>query len=187
MIDPAGASAAKATGAADSSERVGAPGSPDPTSSPDPTGSVESSRRAVPTSQPILARALRLGALVGVLVLVAVAACGAVFAGVLGGVSAAVGAACALVLLMVTVVSILVANRFVQSDLYVVLFFAIVLGSWLLKMVLFLVVTVLVRDQDWLDGRWFFIGLLSGVLASLVVDAVVVSRARQPILSSAAS
>ena len=44
--------------------------------------------------------------------------------------------------LSITALSILIANRFIGSDLFVGLFFGIVLGGWIVKFVLFLVLAV---------------------------------------------
>ncbi|MFC4223112.1 hypothetical protein [Lysinibacter cavernae] len=141
---------------------------------------VEQLPRVVPSSQPILRRALILGSYVGLGVIAVMSVIGWLWDGSTGLLSAALGSVSALVLLAITVVSILVSNRFVKSDLYVVWFFALVLGSWLVKFALFIVLTIVVRDQDWLNGQIFFLSVLAGVLASLVTDVIVVTKNRVP-------
>ena len=60
--------------------------------------------------------------------------------------SALIGTLMAVVFLGITAASILLANRFASSDLFVGVFFGIVLGGWLLKFVVFIVLVVVLRD-----------------------------------------
>ena len=93
------------------------------------------------------------------------------------------GAAFAGVFLGLTVGSIAFANRFIESELYVVLFFSIVVGGWGLKFVAFIVAAVLLRDQPWLEPKILFFSLLAGVIASLAIDAFVMLKSRLPYVS----
>lgn len=97
--------------------------------------------------------------------------------------SALVGVVLAAVFLGITSVSILIANRWFGTDLYVPIFFGIVLGGWLLKFVVFLVVLFVVRDQPWVNEMVFFIAIVAGILASLAVDVIVLTRMRLPYAS----
>jgi membrane-bound metal-dependent hydrolase YbcI (DUF457 family) len=58
-----------------------------------------------------------------------------------------------------------------------------VLGGWLLKFIVFIVLVVLLRDADWLDTTVLFLSLVAGVIASLVVDVLVVAKSRLPYAS----
>jgi hypothetical protein len=89
----------------------------------------------------------------------------------------------AAVFLSITALSILIANRFIGSDLFVGLFFGIVLGGWIVKFVLFLVLAILLRDQPWINPVVLFLSLIAGVIGSLVVDMIVVFRSRIPYAS----
>ena len=60
--------------------------------------------------------------------------------------SALVGTLMAVVFMGITAASILLANRFASSDVFVGVFFGIVLGGWLLKFVVFIVLVVVLRD-----------------------------------------
>ena len=92
--------------------------------------------------------------------------------------SALIGTAMVLVFAGVTAGSILVANRFHSSPLYTTLFFVIVLGSWIVKFVLFIVLVVVLRGQPWLNDIVLFLSIVTAVLGTLVVDVVVVARSR---------
>ncbi|GAA1689961.1 hypothetical protein GCM10009808_03660 [Microbacterium sediminicola] len=97
--------------------------------------------------------------------------------------SALTGVVLAAVFLGITGLSILIANRWFGTDLYVPLFFGIVLGGWLLKFVVFLVVLFVFRDLAWVNPVVFFLSLVAGVLAALIVDVVVLLRMRLPYAS----
>jgi hypothetical protein len=58
---------------------------------------------------------------------------------------------------------------------------AALLVGWLVKFVVFLVAMLALRDQPWVVPGVLFAAIVTTVLASLVIDAVVVSRARIPV------
>jgi hypothetical protein len=89
----------------------------------------------------------------------------------------------AVVFMGITAASILLANRFASSDVFVGAFFGIVLGGWLLKFIVFIVLVVLLRDAAWLNTTVLFLSLVAGVIASLVVDVLVVAKSRIPYAS----
>lgn len=82
-----------------------------------------------------------------------------------------------------TAISILIANRWFGDDLYVPIFFGIVLGGWLLKLVLFVVVLFIIKGEDWVQPQIFFLSVVTAVVVSLVIDAVTMLRMRQPYAS----
>ncbi|QAY74470.1 hypothetical protein ET445_15195 [Agromyces protaetiae] len=136
-----------------------------------------------PTSNPVLKRALAWGGVLAAIILVLAGGLGYLFAGTDGLWSGVVGALIAVVFMGITAASILFANRFSGSDLFVGVFFGVVLGGWLLKLVVFIVLVVLLRNAPWLNGTVLFLSLVAGVLASLAVDVLVVARSRLPYAS----
>ncbi|MBL3700486.1 3-oxoacyl-ACP reductase [Leucobacter luti] len=134
----------------------------------------------MPASQPMLLRGVRWGAIATVTSMVVFAGIGFLVAesrGLLGGL---IGAAIGGVLLLITVGSIAFANRFASSPMYLQVFFSIVLGAWIVKLIGFVVAALLLRDQPWLDPRMLFIALVATVLVSIVIDVIIVARARVP-------
>lgn len=127
----------------------------------------------------VLRRALVWGALVSLAIAVVTSIVGLVVAGVPGLVSGLLGAVFALLFLGVTAASLLVAGRF--RGLGTNAFFAAMLAGWLVKFVVFLLAMLALRDQPWVSPGVLFASIVATVLASLVVDAVVISRARIPI------
>ncbi|HWI31115.1 MAG TPA: hypothetical protein VNT50_06475 [Microbacterium sp.] len=97
--------------------------------------------------------------------------------------SALAGVLLAAVFLAITGISILIANRWYGDDLYVPLFFGIVLGGWILKFVVFIVVLLVLRGQPWINPTVFFVALVVSILASLVIDVAVMTRMRIPHVS----
>ncbi|WP_353809358.1 hypothetical protein [Agromyces sp. SYSU T00194] len=136
-----------------------------------------------PTSGPVLRQALRWGGLAALAIAVVGGLVGWLVAGTVGLTSALLGTAIAIVFMGITAASILLANRFAASDLFVGAFFGIVLGGWLLKFVLFIVLVVLLQGASWIEPTVLFLSIVAGVIASLVVDVVVVLRSRVPYAS----
>lgn len=133
-----------------------------------------------PSSTPVLRTALVWGGIVTAVLLVVGAVVGFAVGGAGGLGSALAGVAVSAVFLAVTATSILVANRWFGDPLYVPIFFGIVLGGWLLKLVLFIVAIVVLREQAWVNPMTFYVALVVSVLASLVVDVIVLLRMRIP-------
>ena len=63
------------------------------------------------------------------------------------------------------------------------MFFALVLGAWLLKFVVFLVLVFTLREASFVDPVVLFVTLVIAVLGGLVTDLVAVSRGRVPYVS----
>ncbi|MEK7663240.1 MAG: hypothetical protein AAB357_03615, partial [Actinomycetota bacterium] len=131
-----------------------------------------------PSSVPVLRRTLAYGFAFAAAIAVVGGVIGLLVAGPIAAWSAVIGAAMAGVFLGITALSILIAVRF-----DIVAFFGIVLGAWLLKFVAFIVAALALRDQPWINPTALFLSLIAGVIASLVVDVVVVMKTRMPYVS----
>jgi hypothetical protein len=134
--------------------------------------------RPEPTSVPIFRQILVYGSLLAMVIAVVGAIIGGIVAGGVGVVSALVGTAISLVFMGITAGSILFANRFAGRESAIGAFFGIVMGGWLLKFVIFLVLVVLLKDQPWVAPVILFLSIVAGVIGSLVVDVVVVMKSR---------
>jgi hypothetical protein len=120
-------------------------------------------------------RVLRAGA-VGAAVAVPVATLlGAVLGGAQGAWGALIGMGLAVAFFGVTVAVSLVTARMDPTRLGIW-----VLGSWLLKMVLLIVVLALLRDADFYSRPALFLSLLVGVVGSLLLEARIVATTRVP-------
>ena len=148
----------------------------------DPSPLNPPSERVV-ASTPILAATLRWGGLLTAGLVVLGAIVWFLVSGADGAWSALAGVLTAAVFLGITALSILIANRWFGDPLFVPIFFGIVLGGWLVKFVVFIVVMLVLRGQEWIVPPVFFIGLIAGIVASLAVDVVVMLRMRLPYVS----
>lgn len=147
-----------------------------------PVAPSEPAGPSMPTSQPVLLRALKWGLLSTLLLLLVCGGIGYLIGGTPGMFGGALGSGIAGVFFGLTIGSIAFANRFIENPNYLVIFFVIVTGGWLLKFVLFIVAVLLLRDQPWLDPKILFFSLVAGVLVSLGIDAFVMLKSRIPIV-----
>lgn len=137
------------------------------------------------SSNPLLWATVRWGAVVTVIVAVVGAISGYLVAGLDGLYSALLGVGLAGVFVMITALSMLFANRWFGTPSFTVVFFGVVLGAWLVKLVLFLVVLFIFAKQDWVQDMVFFVSIAVAILGSLVVDITVMSRMKLPYVSDA--
>jgi len=135
---------------------------------------------------PVLTLALRYGAIFAVAVAIVAGSIGFLVAGVPGLIGGLLGAALSAVFLGLTAGSMLIAGRITKGDSTDPVFFGIVIGVWLLKLVVFIVAEVLLRGQPWFDPLVFFFAIVAVVMGSLVLDAVAMYRARVPYASDVA-
>ncbi len=134
----------------------------------------------MPTSQPMLLRGVRWGTIATLVSMAVFAGIGFFVDGSKGLTGGVLGAAIGGVLLLITVGSIAFANRFVASPMYLQIFFSIVLGAWVVKLIGFVVAALLLRDQPWLNPQLLFFALVVTVLISIIIDVIIVARARVP-------
>jgi hypothetical protein len=135
------------------------------------------------TVAPILKLALRYGALVAGVVGIGGGVIGYLVSGVPGLLGGLVGAAMAALYLGLTAGSMLLAGRVARGDGTSPVFFGVVLGVWVLKLIVFVVVAIWLRGQDWMDARVFFGAVIVAVIGSLVADILAFVRARVPYVS----
>lgn len=132
---------------------------------------------------PVLKRILVWGGLLALVIAIGGGLIGYLVAGMPGLVSALVGTAMAVVFMGITAGSILLALKFSGEPVSLAVFFGIVMGGWILKFVLFLVLVFTLKDAAWLNPTVLFLSIVAGVLGSLVVDLVVVAKSRLPYVS----
>jgi hypothetical protein len=136
-----------------------------------------------PTSVPIFRKILVYGSILSVGIAVVGAIIGGIVVGSTGVISALVGALMAAVFMGITAGSLLIANKYAGRESAIGAFFGIVMGGWLLKFVLFLVLVVVLKGQPWVEPGVLFLSIIAGVIGSLVVDVVVLMKSRMPYTS----
>ena len=139
-----------------------------------------------PTSIPVLRRILIYGAYVAAGIAVLGSIAGFLVDGGTGVLSALIGTAMSVAFMGITAGSILLANRVAGNESAIGGFFGIIMGGWLLKFIVFLVLLVVLQDRAWIHPVVLFFCIVAGVVGSLVVDAVVVMKSRMPYVSDVA-
>lgn len=135
------------------------------------------------SAAPALRRSLVYGGAASFAIAVVGGVVGALVSGLPGLLSALIGAGMGFVFLGLTAASILLADRVTGSDLLSPAYFGIVIGSWMLKFIAFLVLVFSLRDAPFVDGIVLFAALVVAVLAGLVTDIVAITRSRVPYVS----
>jgi len=142
------------------------------TDAPDATGPARRGPTALVTP---MRRVLRIGLIASLVALPLAVLIGHLVAGAAGAWGAAIGMGIAVGFFTITVGVALVTAGMDATALG-----ASVLGSWLIKMVLLLVVLALLRDADFYSRPVLFIALLVGTIGTLVLEALVVTRTQVP-------
>lgn len=131
-------------------------------------------------ARPIFVQVLRYTAVLALVIAVVGGGVGYLVAGSDGLWSALLGTALAVVFAAITAASMLVAIRFELAA-----FFGIVMGAWLLKLVIFIALLLLVRDQPFVNDVVLFLSLVVSIVGTLAIDALVVVRGRLSHVSDA--
>lgn len=131
------------------------------------------------TTAGLFTQVLKLSAILIGLIAVIGSVAGWLIAGGAGLVSALIGAAMALVFTSMTLVSVWLGGRLSLGG-----FFGAVLGGWILKLVLFVILVATLKGASFIVGPILFVCIVVSVLGSLALDAVAVMRSRIPTVES---
>lgn len=132
------------------------------------------------SSAPVFRTILRWQALVALAVAVIGGGIGVALVGMPGVWSALVAAIIAFCFAAITVVALMLA-----SGADIAWFFGIIMGSWLLKFVLFLAALWLIRDQPWVHPTALWACLVAAIVGTVAIDVLAVLRSRMPYVSDA--
>jgi hypothetical protein len=128
----------------------------------------------------ILRRALRYGIILTIVVIVVGSLVGLLVGGPLGLVSALLGAGVTAVFMGLTAASFVVAARTAKLPEGIVVYYGIILGTFILKFAIFLVLVISLRSVSWLNPTIFGFTTIAAVLGTLIVDGLAVRRGREP-------
>lgn len=128
----------------------------------------------------VLLRVLIYGGVLALAIAVVGGFVGFSVAGASGLVSALVGTGMAVLFLAITVVSILLVMRLPLAVLA-----GVVVGAWLVKFVLFIILIAVLRDQPWVEPMVLFVSVVVAVVGTLVVDVVTIVTSRLPYVDTA--
>jgi hypothetical protein len=129
----------------------------------------------------LLIRRTWLWGIVGIsLVAIVSSVAGALVADLDGVLGALLGTAMGFAFLALTPLSIRWALRAGRGDVLRPGFFAVVLGVWLAKFVVFLALVFWLGDVAWADSTTLFLTIVGSLLVGLIVEVTVVVRSRPP-------
>jgi hypothetical protein len=129
----------------------------------------------------LLIRRTWLWGIVGVSVVAVVASvAGALVAELDGMLAALLGTAVGFAFLALTPLSITWALKAGQGDVLRPGFFAVVLGVWLVKFIVFLALVFWLGDVAWAHQETLFLTIVGALLVGLIVEVTVVVRSRPP-------
>ncbi len=128
--------------------------------------------------QTVLAKVLKLGSLLIGPIAVLGSGIGFLSVGLPGLFGALAGAGIALLFVSLTALSVQIGSKLSIGG-----FYAVVLGGWLLKMVLFMFGVALLSRIEGINGVALFVTLVASILGSLAVDGYVVTTAKIPVVS----
>lgn len=144
---------------------------------------LSASPAVMPASQQVMIRALKWAGILTLVLAIGAGLIGYLVVGVPGLTAGLLGAVFAGAFLGLTAASIAFANRFIAHPSYLGIFAGLVMGSWVLKFIVFLVVAFLLRDAEWLNPRTFFVTVIIGVVLSLALDVWIMLTSRVPTLT----
>jgi len=127
-------------------------------------------------SENLFRKVLKYTTLLTVTIALVAGVTGYVLAGLNGLVSSLIGAGMALVFGSLTALSIWLGGKLPLAG-----FYGLVMGGWLLKMLLFLVLVGSLKSADFVVGPVLFLTLVATVVGSLAIDTWLFSKARLPI------
>jgi hypothetical protein len=126
----------------------------------------------------VFSKVLKLGAILIGTIAVLGGLIGFFAAGLPGLFGALAGAGIALLFVSLTALSVLVGGKLNLGG-----FYAVVLGGWLLKVVIFIAMIAILKRVEGLNGVALFATLVASVLGSLAVDGFVVTKSKIPAVS----
>jgi hypothetical protein len=129
-------------------------------------------------AQTVFTKVLKVGSVLIASIAVISAGLSLLFAGASGFLGALIGASIALVFVSFTALSVLFGRKLDLGG-----FYAVVLGGWLLKIVLLIILLVLIREVEGINRIALFATLVVSVVGSLAVDVYVAAKARIPAVS----
>ena len=126
----------------------------------------------------VFSKVLKLGSILILSIAVLGGVIGFFAAGLPGLFGALTGAGIALIFVTLTALSVLIGGKMNLGG-----FYAVVLGGWLLKVVIFIAMIAVLKRIEGLNGVALFTTLVASVLGSLAVDGFVVTKSKIPVVS----
>ncbi len=130
---------------------------------------------AISSAQDLFRRAIAYGAYLAIAIAVIGSLVSMLTVGLPGVYAALIGAAISTSFSLMTIFSVWFGSKLPLNG-----FYALVLGGWLIKVVLFGVVLAILQGAQNFNGPVFFFAIVAGVLGGLGIDSWLVLKARIP-------
>jgi hypothetical protein len=130
-------------------------------------------------SKQLFAKALRLNLLLAGVVAVLGSVIGYLVYGSGGVASSLIGASVSAVFGVMTILSIGFGSKLGLNG-----FYALVLGGWLIKVLLFALLLGFLQSATFISGPMFFFAVVASVLGGLAIDSYVVLTAKIPVVDN---
>lgn len=130
-------------------------------------------------SAQLFSKALKLTFLLAAAIAAVGSLIGALVYGLPGVLSSLIGAAVAALFGSLTILSIRFGSKLGLNG-----FYALVLGGWLIKLVLFAILLALLQGASFISGPMFFFAVVASVLGGLAVDSYLVLSAKLPVVEN---
>ena len=130
--------------------------------------------------QGVIRKAIFWGVIWTSVVTIVASVAGALVAELAGMLGALLGGAIGFAFLAITPLSIVWGLKAGRGNVLEPGFFAVVLGMWLAKFVVFLALVFWLGDLSWAHRETLFLTIVASLLAGLATDVVVVIRSRMP-------
>ena len=130
---------------------------------------------SVTSSRELFVKAIQLGSLLAVLIAGVGSLVSILTVGVAGVYAALAGAAISTAFSILTIASVYLGSKLPLNG-----FYALVLGGWLFKVILFGAVLALLQGAQNFNGPVFFFAIVAGVMGGLGIDSWLVLKSRIP-------
>lgn len=134
---------------------------------------------SVRSSRELFQKAIQFGSLLAVLIAGVGSLISSFTVGLSGVYAALAGAAISTAFSVLTIASVYVGSKLPLNG-----FYALVLGGWLLKVVLFGAVIATLQGAQNFNGPVFFFAIVAGVMGGLAIDSWLVLKSRIPTVES---
>lgn len=128
----------------------------------------------------VIRKALFWGAVWTSMVGIVASVAGALVAELAGMLGALVGVAIGFAFLALTPLSIIWGLKAGRGNMLEPGFFAVVLGMWLVKFIVFIALIFWLGDLTWAHRETLFLTIVASLIAGLTTDVVVMVRSRMP-------
>ncbi|MCL2516810.1 MAG: hypothetical protein FWD85_05275 [Microbacteriaceae bacterium] len=134
--------------------------------------------RPILTPAQVMQRAMRWDFVAAAVVAVGAAVIGWFVAAWTGALSGLIGGAIVAALTAITATAVRISGRRASGPENAIPFIVVITTSWLLKLIVFVGLVLTLSHQSWVQPTVLFLAIIVGIVASLMVEILVIVRSR---------